>query len=544
MSREEVCLRPQFKRVLRLYGFDDPNSFLFDSCPEKATTTMQPLQPMSVTTHGTVVTEMTPTSQIIQVSTNITNGSASDTSIVTTELPAKVTYMGDASFTISNIDTNTNLPMNSQTVTMIVDIDTQPHTMPLEFSTNQATTTVLTNEQEPKSSNEIEVTSTKLNESLTTEEIIVSTTPITSDDPMTGAATVTQTNIDFKSGELNLPIKKNPELINNSKSPTSPTDIFTTTLSQHESTTDSLSYITIEDVFTSVNNEIISPSNSYVTPHKDNPDITIIASTEIPFKTTVNNELNVPHTETEDKYPFLGNTVESMMTTNNELKTDSDETTKSMDVVRSSSPSSSSSQIISSRNSIINNDGATMEIESNTILKKITDQTMSYTNSKLNNNQITTVADNLKSSTDIPTTTVNSSNATENEIIREAESNQHYQIASLEKKSARSMESNSNLPTFNVEFVVRKEDIRNNNNHTRKRTIINPDRILTEYPSNSGVSITLRGSKERRRRHLNQCNFKRIYDIYNYLNAGYIEKNIILIILFRSRIQYKSKPMV
>lgn len=507
MSREEVCLRPQFKRVLRLYGFDDPNSFLFDSCPESATTTMQPLQPMSVTTHGTVVTEMTPTSQIIQVSTNITNGSASDTSTVATELPAKVTYVGDASFTISNIDTNTNLPMNSQTVTMIVDIDTQPHTMPLEFSTNQATTTVLINEQEPKSSNEIEVTSTKLNESLTTEEIILSTTPITSDDPMTGAVTVTQMNIDFKSGELNSPIRKNPELINNSKSPTSPTDIFTTTWSQHESTTDGLSYITIEDVFTSVNNEIISPSNSNVTPHKNNPDITIIGSTEIPFKTTVYNEFNGPHTKMEDKYPFLGNTVEFTMTTNNELKIDSDETTKSMDVVRSSS---SSSQIISSTNPIVNNDNATIEIETNTVLKKITDQIMPYTNYKLNNNQVTTVADNLISSTDIPMTTVSPSNATENEIIKEAESNQHYQIVSLEKKSARSMESNSNLPTFNVEFVVRKEDIRNNNNHTRKRTIIKPDRILTEYPSNSGVSITLRGSKERRRRHLNQCNFKRI----------------------------------
>lgn len=506
MSREEVCLRPQFKRVLRLYGFDDPNSFLFDSCPESATTTMQPLQPMSVTTHGTVVTEMTPTSQIIQVSTNITNGSASDTSTVATELPAKVTYVGDASFTISNIDTNTNLPMNSQTVTMIVDIDTQPHTMPLEFSTNQATTTVLINEQEPKSSNEIEVTSTKLNESLTTEEIILSTTPITSDDHMTGEATVTQTNTDFKSGELNSPIKQNPELINNSKSPTNPTDIFTTTWSQHEGTTDSLSYITIEDVFTSVNNEIISPSNSYVTSHKDNPDITIIATTEIPFKITVNNELNGPHTEMEDKYLFLGNTVESIMTTSNALKIDSDETTKSMDVVRSSS----SSQTISSTNPIVNNDGATIEIETNSNLKKITDQTIPYTNSKLNNNQVTTVADNLISSTDISTTTVSSSNATENEIIREAESNQHYRIASLEKKSARSMESNSNLPTFNVEFVVRKEDIRNNNNHTRKRTIIKPDRILKEYPSNSGVSITLRETKERRRRHLNQCNFKRI----------------------------------
>uniref|UniRef100_A0A2S2NX58 Leukocyte elastase inhibitor C n=1 Tax=Schizaphis graminum TaxID=13262 RepID=A0A2S2NX58_SCHGA len=489
MSREEVCLRPQFKRVLRLYGFDDPNSFLFDSCPDSATTTMQPLQPMSVTTHGTVVTEMTPTSQIIQVSTNITNSSANNTSTVATEVPAKVTYVGDASFTISNIDTNTNLPMNSQTVTMVVDIDTQPHTMPLEFSTNQAMTTVLINEQEPKSSNEIKMTNTRPNELLTTKELIVNTTPITSDDPMTAEATVTQTNIDFKSGEFNSSINKIVDTTNNSKSQIAPTDIFTTTWSQHESTTDDLSYITI------ANNGIVSPSNSYVTRAKDNPDITIIASTEIPFKTTADNELNGIYTTMEDKYSFLGKTVEAIMTTNNELRIDTEETTKSMDV-------ESTSQMMSSTNPISNDDGTTTEIETNTVIKEITDQT--YTNAKLNNDQVTTVSDNLVSSTDIPLTMVSSSNATENEIIREAESNQHYQIAALEKKSARSMESNSNLPTFNVEFVVRKEDMRNNCNNTRKRTIIKPDRILTEYPSNSGVSITLRESKKRRRRHLNQ----------------------------------------
>ncbi|XP_025202847.1 uncharacterized protein LOC112599863 isoform X2 [Melanaphis sacchari] len=476
MSREEVCLRPQFKRVLRLYGFDDPNSFLFDSCPESSTTTMQPLQSMSITTHGTVVTEMTPTSQTIQVSANITNESANDTLIAATELPAKVTYIGDASFTISNIDTNTNLPMNSQTDTMIVDIDTQPHTMPLEFSTNQATTTVFINEQESKSSNEIKVTSTKPNGSLTTDKINLSTTPITSDDPMTVAATVTQTNVDLTSIEFNSSINKIIDTTINSKSQTNPTEIFTTTWSQHESKTDGPSYTTIADVFTthtSVNDEIVSPSNSYVTHSKSNPDITTFGSTEIPFKTTVDNELIGLYTAMENKYPFLGNTVEALMTTNHELKMDTDETTKSMDV-------GSTSQIISSTNPISNDDSTTTEIITNTVLKKSTDQTMPFTNLKLNNNQVTTVSDDLISTTDIQSTMANSSKGTENEIIREAESNQHYQIAALEKKSARSMESN------------------------RKRTIIKPDRILTEYPSNSGVSITLRGSKERRRRHLNQ----------------------------------------
>ncbi|XP_022163104.1 uncharacterized protein LOC111028682 isoform X2 [Myzus persicae] len=497
MSREEVCLRPQFKRVLRLYGFDDPNSFLFDSCPDSATTTIQPLQPMSVTTHGTVVTEMTPTSQIIQVSTNITNGSSSDIPTVATELPAKVTYLGDASFTISNIDTNTNLPMNSQTVTMVVDIETQPHTMPLELSTNQAETTLLINEQEPKSSNEIEVTDKKPNESLTTEKIVVSTIPMTSDDPMTVAATVTQTNINYKNGALNSPIKNIIDVTNNTKLQTSPTDIFTTTWSQHESTTDGSSYMTTADVLTSVNDEIVSSSNSYVTYAKDISDITIIASTEIPLKTTDNSQLNGLNTAMEDKYLFLENTVEGIMTTTNELEINTDEITKSMDV-------RGTSQMFSSTKPMSNDDGTTMEIETNTDHKKITDRTTPYTNPELNINQVTTVSENLISSTDVPSTNVSSTNATETEIIKEAESNQHYQIATLEKKSGRSIESNDNLPTFNVEFVVRKEDIRNNCNQTRKRTIIKPDRILTEYPTNSGVSITLRGSKKRRRRHLNQ----------------------------------------
>jgi len=500
MSREEVCLKPQFKRILRLYGFDDPNSFLFDSCPESATTTIQPLQPVSVTTHGTVVTEITPTSQIIQVSTNITNGSASDISTVVTELPAKVTYLGDASFTISNIDTNTNLPMNSQTVTMVVDIETQPNTMPIELSTNQAKTTLLINEQEPKSSNEIEVTNKNPNEPLITDKIVISTTPMTSDDPMMVAATVTQTNIDYKNGALNLPIKNINDTTNNSESQTSPTDVFTTTLPQHESTTDGSSDITTADVFTSVNDEIVSPSNSYVTYAKDGLDITIIASTEIPLKTTVNSEINGVNTAMEDKYLFLENTVEGIITTTNELKIDIDETTKIMDV-------GSTSQEFLSTKPISNDVGATTDFETNTDLKKISDQTTPYTNPELNNNQVTTVSEHLISSTDVPSTIVSSSNVTENEIIKEAESNQHYQIATLEKKSGRSIESNDNLPTFNVEFVVRKEDVRNNCNQTRKRTIIKPDRILTEYPSNSGVSITLRGSKKRRRRHLNQCNF-------------------------------------
>jgi len=464
---------------------------------------------MSVTTHGTVVTEITPTSQIIQVSTNITNGSASDISTVATELPAKVTYLGDASFTISNIDTNTN-SMNSQTVTMVVDIETQPHTMPLELSTNEAKTTLIINEQEPKSSNEIEVTNKNPNQSLITDKIVISTTPMTSDDPMMVASTVTQTNIDYKNGVLNSPIKNFIDTTNNNKLQTSPTNVFTTTWSQHESTTDGLSYITTADVFTSVNDEIVSPSNSYATYAKGSSDFTIIASTEIPLKTTVNSEFNRMNTVMEDKYLFLENTVEDIMTTTNELKTDIDETTESMGV-------GSTSQVFSSTNPMFNDDGTTTEIETNFDIKKITDQTTPYTNPELTNNLATTVSEHLISSTDIPSTIVSSSNATENEIIKEAESNQHYQIATLEKKSGRSIEANDNLPTFNVEFVVRKEDVRNNCNQTRKRTIIKPDRILTEYPSNSGVSITLRGSKKRRRRHLNQCNFKSLkHTVYTF----------------------------
>jgi len=458
---------------------------------------------MSVTTHGTVVTEITPTSQIIQVSTNITNGSGTEISTAATELPAKVTYLGDASFTISNIDTNTNLPMNSQTVTMVVDIETQPHTMPLELSTNQEKTTLLINKQEQKSSNEIEVTNTEPNKLLTTEKIVVSTIPLTSDDSMTMAATTTlQTKIDYKKGEFNSPILSIIDTTNNTKSQTSPTEIFTTIWSQHERTIEGSSYITTADVFASVNDEIVSPSNFRgVTYAKNNQEITILTSTEIPIKTTDNSDLDGLNTAMEDKNRFLKNTVESVITTTNELKIDLDETTKSMDA-------GSTSQIFSSTKPMSNDDGTTTDIETNIDLKKITDQTMSYTIPELNNNQLTTVSQHLTSSTDVPSTIMSANNVTENDIIKEAESNQHYQIVTLEKKSGRSIESNDNLPTFNVEFVVRKEDVKNNSNHTRKRTIIQPDRILTEYPLNSGVSITLRGSKKRRRRHLNQCNFK------------------------------------
>lgn len=490
MSREEVCLRPQFKRVLRLYGFDDPNSFLIDSCPESATSTIQP--PMSITTHGTVVTEITPISQVIQVSANITNGSASDISTVATEFPAKVTYIGDASFTISNIDTNTNLPMNSQTVTMIVDVETQPQVRPIESSTNQPETTVSINEVQSKFPNEIEVTDIKSKESIMAEKIDTSTLPITLNDPMMAEATVTQINVDFSSSAAtNLQTNKIIDATNNSKSRTSPTEMFTTLL--QESTTDDTFYTSSANVF-SVNDETNLPSKLYVTSTENNlMDVTITS-----IESTVTDDAFNRQNTMNDKDASNTNTMEIITSITKSMNTES-----TADIIQSTKPMS-------------NGEPVTTEFEMNTIPTKMTNDIIPSTKSELNN-EIATVTENVMLTTDVSSTGLNSKNITENDIIKEAESNQHYQIVPLENKSARSIQSNDDLPTFNVEFVVRKEDIKINCNQTRKKTLIKPDRILTEYPTNSGISITLRESKKRRRRHLDQCNFKCINYTYKHV---------------------------
>lgn len=531
MSREEVCLRPQFKRVLRLYGFDDPNSFLVDSCPESPSTTMQPI---SVTTHGTVVTEMTPTSQTIQISLNTTTGSASNISTVVTELPAKVTYVGDASFTISNIDTNTNLPMNSQTVTMVVDIETQPHVMPIESTTNQVESTVLTNEQEPKPYNEMEVTDTKPNELVATEKLVASTTPIVIDDPMIqAAATVTQINVDYTSNTKSSQIDKIIDAINNNNETRSSSTETFTTRSRESSSDDDTPNTSSVDAFIAKDDTVLS-NNLYVATMKINPDTTI-AYTESTMKTTIENELQESNTAMDDKNVQIENSTESIMSTANETVTKKIKTTESMNA-------DNTTEIILSSKSMSNGGDATTTFEMNTIPTITTDQTMPSTKFELNNDISTDYDENLiptTTTTKVPPTTMSSNNTTENEIIKGAESNQHYQIASLENKSARYLGSNDDLPTFNVEFSVRKEDIQTNCNQTRKRTIIKPDRILTEYPKHSGISIALREPKKRKRRHLEQCNFKNIqYVLLCMPSIKYIYyEKYFFVNIFRSRTQ-------
>lgn len=499
MSREEVCLRPQFKRVLQLYGFDDPNSFLVDSCPESVTTTMRSLQPMSVTTHGTVLKEIIPTSQIIQVLTNITNGSASDISVISTEFPAKVTYVGDSTFTMSKINLNTNIPiMNSQTDTMVVDIETHPHVRPMESSTNQIETTVL-NEQEFKSSNEIDdIDTVKPNNPVVTETI-VRDDMIYKDSTMASIVTQMIQNSDYSSSEINSQIDKMTDYttINDSESHTSP--ITETSIVQLYQSTESndASNTLITSVFDKLD-ETTFPPNSYVTSTKNIPDITIETS-ESPLQetstttTSINDELNEPTVPSmmKDEYIPIRNTANTIMIKTNEVITDTiDEKTKSID---------DTTKIIQLSTKPMSNDDSTTI--ANTISENpVNDQTTLSMISGLN--------ENIMSTTDVLSTIANWNNATESEIIKVAESNQRYQIASLlERKSARSVESSDNLlPTFNVEFVVRKEDLRPDcNNKTRKRTIIKPEKILTEYPKDSGISITLRESKNRRRRHLEQC---------------------------------------
>lgn len=470
MSREEVCLRPQFKRVLRLYGFDDPNSFLVDSCPDAAATTT--MQPMSVTTHGTVVTEMTPSSQTIQVNANITDkptvAAASTTAPVTavsttapvtaasTTAPvtaAKVTYLGDASFTISNVDTNTNIPMNSQTNTMTVDIGTRPFSvrpmMTGGSSTDQTgTTKYLAGDQEPKSSEEVEITDTKPMEWIATEPIVAGTTagiaasmttgivdgttpPMISDDPMTAAAaTVT----------------------------------LQTSTNYGNATTKAASDVT-------------------TTPAESAPST------------------DVPTTLKGDKYVFAGN--------------DDDEVDGTTRDDNETGGTTRGETVPSTRSTSSGTEGQTTAIPQTTAVP--TDSPAATSDDGGDSSMTTTeVGENPTSGYDndsdgsSTTTVMSSGNTTENEIIKEAESNQHYLVASLEKKNARSMIASNEdyLPTFNVEFIVRKEDLRADcNNRTRKRTVIKPDRILTEYPKNSGISISLREpNKRKRRRHLEQCN--------------------------------------
>lgn len=575
MNREEVCLRPQFKRVLRLYGFDDPNSFLFDSCPESSTTTTtQPMPPVSVTTEGTVITEITPTSQVIQISTNITNGSASEISTVVTEFPAKVTYLGDASFTISNINTNvintspsssfqtdmmqvdietqphirpiesstnqqgitdsindeeskssnevkdisnkpnksiknTSPSMNFQTDTMVIDIDTQPHIRPIESSTNQQEgTTVSINEEEPKSPvNEIEVINEKLNKSIVAETIVASTTPIISNDPtMTAAATVTEImSMDYSSSTIYSQTEKLINTTSNSELDTLPIETTTSTAQLHEKTTDSEFYTNANSDIFDIKDVTTLSSNSYATSTKNKPDNTVAPSTESTLQTVSDETSNMMN----GQHVLVENTVETMMSTTNKLTAGTDEATESI-------ATSNTIEIILSTKPMFNDDSATKEFQTNTIPITMTDQTTPITKSELNNKDIITSSENPIYTTDVSSTVVNSSAVNENEIINEAESNQNYQIAFLDKKTARSMES-KDLPTFNVEFVVRKEDIQVDCNQTKKTTFIKPDRILTEYPKNSGISVKLRESKKRRRRYLDQCNLKNIYLLITYI---------------------------
>lgn len=529
MSREEVCLRPQFKQVLRIYGFDDPNNFLVDSCSQSAMTTLKPVPPMSVTTHGTVITEMTPTSQMIQVSTNITNASASDVVMVATDRPAKVTYLGDATFTISNIDVNTNQPMKSQTDMMVVDIDTQPNLRPIESSTNQVETTVLIKKLSPEPSGEVEVTEKPApKKSFTATNVVTeSSTLVASDDPMTAvAATVTQMSLSNHNYVTNPQFAEITETRNNSGEPSlaDPVDISTKNFYESTTTADDPLYTSItEHVLDIVNPRTVLPSDLSVASTKNVPHVTTVAFTDDTPDTTAVDQLGsiidvrmdpkIIDDADNGKYVLVKN-----MTETNEITTDDYKMTDSnlfgFEVDSTTAPITLESNYGDRSNITPFEVTSTSAIPTSAVVDKSALSVKSGFNNDddINTTAGTTIVDeNVMTTTDVVlSTTPNIYNTTENEIIKEAESKQHYEIASLENKSARSMESNDSLPTFNIEFVVRKEDLRAGCNHTGKKTIIKPDRILTEYPKNSGVSITLRKSKERRKRHLEQCNFLKL----------------------------------
>lgn len=499
MSREEVCLRPQFKRVLRLYGFDNPNSFLADSCPDVVTTTVQP---MSVTMHGTVVTEMTPSSQTIQVNANITDAPAGDATVASAteaSVSAKVTYMGDASFTISNVDANTNVPMNSQSDAMIVDIGTRPYVRPIGPSTDRAGTTFPVGDEEPKSSEEIAITDTRPTEWLTTESLVfgsssiatriaTGTTPIAADDLITtGMVTMTlhtdPPRIDKVNADAGEPFTVTAETaVVKGLSPNLSSSAVSQDSSGAQTAIVDILTITTDPVATTIHqpNDLGLPATTV-----NSGDVTTPTTNgSFGADTTTDDHSNAPiGTVPSAKLIFEGDATD----TTTVFQTAAIETTGQTTFTTAAAyrAAGDSSTIVVGEPTTTESDGSPMT----TVGERVT-------------------LDRREASS--PSTDPNS---TENEIIKEAESNQHYQVSSLEKKRARSMLSADGLPTFNVEFVVRKEDVQYNCNQTRKRTIIKPDRILTEYPKDSGVLIRLRElSNKRKKRHLGQCNKKNVIE--------------------------------
>lgn len=416
MSREEICLRPQFKQVLRLYGFDDPNSFLIDSCRQNTATmtTVKPMQPMSVTTHGTVVAEMTPTSQMIQVSTNLTNAS-----VAATDRPAKVTDATDAVFTV---DKNTNSPMNSGTDTMAVDIETEPNVMPVEPLSTGGTEAAPNGESNGSTAAADDVAGAS------------ATTPIGSTvaDPVT-----------------------------------TPTDLQT------------------DQTISATADGRGSHAAETSTEGVRGTAATLASSSDGPFVTQGDAVVDGRIDADGDKY--------------NEAFVVGGRTT-------TAEPGNAATAAVDDGTA-----GTTVRVAADTAVEAATTPSArAAEDADRTTAAITTSGpDDGTTMSDVVeyVTTGRLSDAAENEIVNGAESNRHYRVASLENKSARSIPSADGLPTFNVEFVVKKEDLRPGCNRTRKKTIIKPDRVLMEYPKNSGVLITLRKSeKRRRRRHLEQCN--------------------------------------
>ncbi|XP_050542502.1 uncharacterized protein LOC126906190 [Daktulosphaira vitifoliae] len=425
MSREEVCLSSQFKRILQLYSFDEPNSFLIDSCREKTTTH----QSVSITTQGIAVTEIVPTSQTIQVA-NVTKGAASDISSIVTELPvsAEVTYVGDAGLTISIANMNTNSSIKLQTDAITIEDRTQTQTTQSEPTTNSPTTLYLSNEDELKSSNEFNIINKELYKPLATdfENIFESTF---SNDPMFSETTVTQTSLDISSRALGF------EVVDKSTDTTESSEIITKPIELSSYLTDIL-YSVIDK-----SNEIFS-----------------------------NNSITSPAT------------VESLAKT--DLKSEVDETNQDK---------------IS-----INNETLPDGIQNETLIvefpKTIIENTDLLKTTSFNENEAITTENSI-SMTDIPVVK-NGSTLVDNEILL-AESNKNYHFALLERNGAKSIEDNHNLPSFDVEFVVKRDDIRLECKKLKKK-VIKPDRILMQYPKNPAITIALNEPIIRSKRYLNQ----------------------------------------
>lgn len=183
MSRDEICFHANYQKILRLYGFEEPNNALTYPCdgftPYSASTTALP----SVTTEAVTVssTEASPTSDSTTPATEESTAASTDLSTITDE--NIVTELTQTSQTVMLFNTTTSADgtlqeSNSSPTTEVTSSDSMLRTevtFPQESFTASETLTSSNSFVNPanlsstQTSINVPVTNEKLNEPLTTE---------------------------------------------------------------------------------------------------------------------------------------------------------------------------------------------------------------------------------------------------------------------------------------------------------------------------------------------------------------------------------------